>query len=161
MLRAKGTVAAMTTIMRDLVRGAAAGTAATVPMSAVMLAAQGVGALPKQPPEEIVDSALDAAGVAVREATSNVLATLNHFAFGASIGALYAGLRRATGKRGSAAATGAAYGLAVWFTSYQGWVPQVTSLSPATNDREDRQIAIAGAHVVYGAVLGVLMDAKS
>ena len=143
-------------LLRDLVRGAIAGAVATVPMSAVMLAAQKAGALPKQPPEEIVDSALDAADVEVDEATSNVLATLNHFAFGASIGAGYSALRRATSERGDAAVVGIAYALAVWFASYQGWVPRITPLPRATDDREDRQAVMAGAHVVYGAVLGVL-----
>jgi hypothetical protein len=148
----------MRLLIRDLLRGAAAGTAATLPMSAVMLAAQRFGALPKQPPEEIVDSALDAADVDVDEETSDALATLNHFAFGASIGAAYAGLRRATGRRGSGPATGIVYALVVWFASYQGWVPKVTPLPPATRDREDRQTVMAGAHVVYGAVLGGLVD---
>jgi hypothetical protein len=148
----------MRLLIRDLLRGAAAGAVATLPMSAVMLAAQKAGALPKQPPEEIVDSALDAADVDVTEETSNVLATVNHFAFGAGMGTVYAALRRATGGRGNGPATGVAYGLAVWFVSYEGWVPQITPLPPISRDREDRQSVMAGAHVVYGAVLGALTD---
>ena len=146
----------MPLLLRDLLRGAVAGAAATVPMSAVMLAAQKAGALPKQPPEEIVDSALDAAGADVSEKTSNLLATLNHFAFGASMGAGYAALGRVSGGRLRGPGSGIAFGLAVWFSSYQGWVPRITPLPPVTKDREDRQTAIAGAHVVYGAALGVL-----
>ena len=146
----------MPSLLRTLLRGATAGIVATVPMSAIMLAAQKAGALPKQPPEEIVDSVLDAAGADVSEATSNVLATLNHIAFGASIGAGYAALGRATGGRAGGTASGIAYALAVWFASYQGWVPKITPLPPATRDRDDRQTAIAGAHLVYGAALGVL-----
>lgn len=148
----------MRLLLRDVLRGAAAGAVATVPMSAVMLAAQKAGALPKQPPEEIVDSALDAAEVEVDEETSDVLATLHHFAFGAGGGAGYAALRTVSGERGDATVVGVAYALAVWFASYQGWVPRIAPLPPTTADRKDRQAVMAGAHVVYGAVLGMLVD---
>lgn len=146
----------MRLLMRDLLRGAIAGAVSTVPMSAVTLAGQKVGALPKQPPEEIVDSALEAADVDAAEDTSNVLATLHHFAFGATVGAGYSALRRATGGRTGGPISGIVYALAVWFANYQGWVPRMTPLPPVTKDRDDRQAVLAGAHVVYGAVLGVL-----
>lgn len=143
-------------LMRDLFRGAAAGAVSTVPMSAVMLVAQKAGALPKHPPEELTDSVLAAAGVDVDEGTSNLLSTLNHFAFGAAAGAGYAALARLTRGRVRGPLSGIVYGLAVWFASYQGWMPQVTPLPPATDDREDRQAMLAGAHVVYGATLAAL-----
>lgn len=148
----------MTSLLSGLGRGAVAGAVATIPMSVVMLAGQKAGMLPKQPPEEIVDSALDAAGAHVSKQTSSALATLNHFAFGAGIGAGYSLLRRITGGRGNPSAVGSLFALGVWFASYQGWVPALTGLPRTTDDRSDRQTTMAAAHVAYGVTLGALVD---
>jgi len=51
---------------------------------------------------------------------------------------------------------GAAYGLAVWFASYEGWVPKLGALPHAHRDRWDRQAMMIGAHVAFGAVLGAI-----
>lgn len=53
------------------------------------------------------------------------------------------------------AATGAAFGLAVWAAGYEGWVPAMGVLPPAHRDKRSRALTMLAAHLVYGAVLGV------
>ncbi|MPZ72827.1 MAG: hypothetical protein GEU74_06275 [Nitriliruptorales bacterium] len=142
----------------NAMRGAAAGIAATIPMSALMVVAQRVGALGTQPPEAIVDAAFDKADVDVDGATLDAAAVVAHVAFGASIGALYGLLRGATAQQGPGKIIGAAYAVGVWAASYQGWIPAFDALPRASHDREDRQVTMVLAHVVYGATLGALTD---
>ena len=49
-------------------------------------------------------------------------------------------------------------GEAVYAVSYAGWVPALGALPPADRDRPSRQLVMAAAHLVYGAVLGALDD---
>jgi hypothetical protein len=127
--------------MRDTLHagltGAVAGAIATAPMSAVMLAAERTGLLGRQPPEAIVQRALDAANAKPRSAAVRAAAVTTHFAFGA--------------------AGGAAYGLAMYAVSYAGWIPAMHILPKPARDRKGRQPSIAVAHVVYGAALALLM----
>jgi hypothetical protein len=51
-----------------------------------------------------------------------------------------------------------AVGEAVYAVSYAGWVPAFGALPAADRDRRPRQLAMATAHLVYGAVLGALDD---
>ena len=133
----------------SLLRGAAAGTLATGAMSAVML---GLGQkMGEQPPDAIVQRAALAAGKRPSEPTADLLATLAHVAFGAGVGAAYALLPR----RLPPVARGVATALAVYVVSYEGWVPALGILPPATQDRPQRQRVMLLAHVVYGAVLGI------
>lgn len=138
-------------------RGAASGTAATIAMSTVMLVAQKLGLEGEQPPEAIVESALDAVGVDGSERTENVLASIAHVGFGASAGILYAIGRRYLPTRGPVAAHGVGFGLGIYGASYAGWIPALGILPRPTRDREDRQLSMVLAHIVYGAVLGALV----
>jgi hypothetical protein len=135
-------------------RGAGAGTAATIAMSAVMLAADKLGLHAEQPPEAIVESALDAADVDRSEHTENALASVAHLGFGASMGAAYALLRRLTRTPGPEPLHGVGWGLAVYGASYAGWIPALGILPRPDRDRSDRQGMMVAAHVVYGFVLG-------
>ena len=133
----------------SLLRGAAAGTLATGAMSAVML---GLGQrMGEQPPDAIVQRAALAAGKRPSEPQADLLATLAHVGFGAGVGAAYTLLPR----RLPPVQRGVATSLAVYLTSYQGWVPALGILPPASEDRPDRQRVMLLAHVVYGAVLGL------
>ena len=49
-------------------------------------------------------------------------------------------------------------GLAIWAPAYQGWVPALDILPPATEDRPERAATMIAVHVVYGAVLGEFED---
>lgn len=142
------------------VRGAVAGTAATLPMSLLMLVAQKAGLMGKQPPEKITEAALDEAveepvDEAVDEPVQDILATINHFAFGAAAGALFGIVRR---DNVPVIAQGIAFGLTVWTVSYKGWVPALDIMPPAERDRSGRPESMIAAHVVFGGVLGALVD---
>jgi uncharacterized membrane protein YagU involved in acid resistance len=80
---------------------------------------------------------------------------LAHFGYGAATGALYAPLARAL--RPPAVPGGVAFGLAVWGASYLGLLPALGILRPATEHPPRRTALMIAAHVVWGAVLGLLV----
>jgi|GEM_PF-346317 len=144
--------------------GVAAGIAATAVMSAFMVGAQKLGVLGRMPPRKISDALLGALGVRRKtpEPLRRVFATVNHFAFGATCGALFgAGARLA---RGRAAAdvpittlAGVGFGTLVWATSYMGWVPALGIMPRPSNDRFGRPTTMVLAHWIYGGALGALV----
>ncbi len=138
--------------MHPLVRGAVAGSVATAAMSAVMLAFR--KQMGTQPPDAIATSAAHAVGAEPTEPQADVLASALHVGFGAVTGAGYALLP----KVGPPWLRGVVTGLGVWASAYQGWVPALGILPPATEDRPERPAVMIAAHVVYGAVLGELED---
>ncbi|MBE7549582.1 MAG: DUF1440 domain-containing protein [Anaerolineales bacterium] len=147
-----------------LANGALAGFIATLPMSAVMLAARELLPLHEQyplPPSEIVSEVADKTGVEEVEAgpEHSVATTVAHFAYGAAAGALYAALPYRIFP--SAALNGTAFGLAVWTGSYLGLLPALGILTPATEHPARRNALMIAAHVVWGLTLGVLVDSMS
>jgi hypothetical protein len=139
--------------------GAVAGLAATALMSVLMLAARAAGVAPKLPPTKIADDAIQAA--TDRPATpeeERVVAPVAHFAFGAGAGAAFGLAAGALRIGGSVPATlaGIAFGSAVYLVSYQGWIPALGILPPASRDDRGRVATMVGAHWVYGAVLGLV-----
>jgi hypothetical protein len=135
-----------------LLRGAVSGVVATGAMSAVMLAFR--KQMGEQPPDAIVTDAAHAVGLDPSEHQEDVLASIAHVGFGIANGALFALLPR----YGPAPVRGVALGLAVWFVSYQGWVPALGILPPASKDKPGRPETMVAAHVVFGAVLGEVDD---
>jgi uncharacterized membrane protein YagU involved in acid resistance len=138
-------------------RGAAAGFAATVPMTLTMEALR--AALPREqmrriPPREVVDRSVDKAGVGMHVDPSDriALTTVAHFAFGTLAGAVYG----AVVGRKSSALTGIAYGLAVWAAAYGVGLPSLGLHPAAARDTEDRNVVLMASHVVWGATLGKL-----
>ncbi|MBG0739365.1 hypothetical protein IV500_08180 [Paeniglutamicibacter antarcticus] len=140
------------TIAKDLTQGAAAGIAATVPMSLAMKAAQRAGLVGKQPPRSITENALHAAGVPASSPTVKTISTANHFLIGASLGGVFAVLSRAMPPLRTGIG-GAAFGLSVWGVSYEKLIPSLGLLPPASRDQPGRPLAVAAAHVVFGAAL--------
>ena len=137
-------------------RGAAGGLAGTLAHSAVMFAARAAGLGGELPPKAITDEMLESLGANPSEPTRQVLAVANHVGFGLATGALF-GLVQPRMSRGKSMAVGAAYGLAVWLASYEGWVPKVLGALPhARRDRWDRQAMMIAAHVAFGAALGAV-----
>jgi hypothetical protein len=146
------------TLVTTATRGATAGTGATLAMSVLMLVAGKLGFHGEQPPEAIVETALDAAGLDRSERTEDALASVAHLGFGAGAGATYAVLRRVLRLPGPEVAHSTGWGLAVYTASYAGWIPKAGILPPPKRDRDDRQAMMVVAHVVYGAVLGGLLQ---
>ena len=141
--------------MNVLVRGVLGGAAATTAMSVPMLVAQRLGWMGKQPPERIVEAALDAADLdTTTNASEDVLAVASHYAFGIGCGVLFSVLHARRRLPGPAIVHGVAFGMMVWALSYLGWVPALGILPPAHRDRSGRRRTMVLGHVVYGAVLG-------
>ena len=151
-----------------ILRGAAAGFAATVPMT---LAMEGLrAALPREqlrrmPPREVVDSAVEQSGID-HEVDRNgriLLTTVAHFAFGAAAGAVYGGIWGSRRKRMdgyTAAMSGIAYGVGVWALAYGVVLPSLGLHRAATDDTKDRNEVLIASHVVWGAVLGKLAQRR-
>src|SRR5688572_4402964 len=111
-------------LARDLARGAAGGVAATVAMSALMLGAQQVTWMGRQPPKRITESALRAVGLrGSNEETRNLASVASHLVFGVGNGALFSVARPRLRLPGPAVLQGVLFALGVYAASYQGWVP--------------------------------------
>ena len=144
----------------NVLAGAAAGLVATAPMSAVMKVLHTQLPAEEQyplPPRQITVNAADAVGAAPKdEETQHELTLAAHFAYGATCGAIYSTLEDRVG--GPAAVKGIGFGLAVWASSYLGWLPAAGLLAPATKQPARRTALMIAAHVVWGAALGLLAD---
>jgi len=137
-------------------RGVIGGLAGTLAHSAVMAATRATGLGGKLPPKAITDEMLESLGADPSEPTRVALAVANHVGFGLAAGAVFGAVQPPM-SRGKSMLAGAAYGLAVWFVSYQGWVPKVLGAMPrASRDRPDRQAMMIAAHVAFGVALGAV-----
>lgn len=144
-----------------LARGAAAGAVATVLMSVVMLVAQRLGLMGRQPPSHISEAALDTAEHGRPDPTATkALAVATHFAFGSAGGAAYTLGTEAIGHPPTPL-SGSAFGMLVWASSYAGWVPKLGIMPLPSEDRPGRPTAMILAHLVYGATLGALARAPA
>jgi uncharacterized membrane protein YagU involved in acid resistance len=139
--------------------GAAAGLAATVPMTAAMKLAQ--RALPPRqrhplPPRRITLRALRKVGVRphvhLDESQRHGLTLAAHFGYGTAAGAVF-GLLAPRNTR-EAITAGVGYGLLVWAASYLGLMPALDLHPPATRESPGRNAMMIAAHVVWGASLG-------
>lgn len=139
--------------------GSLAGGLATIPMTAFMLLARRLGFLGEEPPRLITDYALDAAGLSVDDRnTETAITGAVHFGFGIVCGALFGAFSRRVRLPFLRVATGTLYGLAIWFVSYNGWVPALHIMPPPEEDRPGRPTAMILAHVIYGSVLGWVVE---
>ncbi|TPW77509.1 hypothetical protein [Schumannella soli] len=158
--------------MRLLARGAVAGAAATLPMTAVLLVAQRRGALEEPPPFTILRRAdrcqrrrrtgTVSGSIARRRRRERAgRAARLHLAIGAISGAVYGLLGGTTRPNpASAVAHGVAHGLGVWLAGYAVTLPLAGLYAPAWADRPRRVRSIVAAHLVYGAVLGLVARRK-
>ena len=144
----------------NILRGAAAGFAATVPMTVVMEALR--ARLPREqlrrmPPREIVDRTVEKAGEAtetdIDDRDRMIITAAAHLAFGTAAGALYGAL---VGSRRSTVLAGVTYGLAVWAIAYGVGLPSLGLHPAATDDTTDRNEVLIASHIVWGATLGRL-----
>ncbi|MCA1723436.1 MAG: DUF1440 domain-containing protein, partial [Thermomicrobia bacterium] len=91
------------------------------------------------------------------EQDQDALATALHFGFGMGSGALFGLLHRRLPFRVPAALHGMFFASLIWVTSYQGWVPALGIMPPASEDRPDRPRVMFLVHLVYGAILGAIV----
>jgi hypothetical protein len=87
-----------------------------------------------------------------------VVAAIAHLGFGMGAGALFGMLHSKRSGVLRAALTGAGFGTAVWATSYYGWVPALGLMREPHDDRPFRPTAMVAGHIVYGSVLGAIVD---
>ncbi|MGI8999404.1 MAG: DUF6789 family protein [Candidatus Limnocylindria bacterium] len=149
----------MRSLGRNIMIGAAGGLVATAAMSVVMLVASRLGLTAQLPPGRIAEEAIEAA--TSRPATRDeeeAVASIAHAAFGVAGGVIFgvivSSLRRVPS--GLMAGLGAVYATSIWLVSYQGWVPALRIMPPASRDDPGRAITMLVAHWVYGAVLGLV-----
>ncbi len=148
--------------VKAILDGGLGGAVGTVGMSALMLAAGKAGLIGEQPPDKIARAALDAAGVQQRdEEAQDALAILLHFGFGAGCGALFGVLHRRLPFRVPAALHGMVFALLIWATSYQGWIPALRIMPPASSDHPNRPRVMILAHLIYGALLGSIVARRA
>lgn len=141
---------------RAVVQGAVTGVAATAAMSVPMLVAGRTGVMGRQPPERVTEEALGRAGVDdTSEEERDVVASVAHVAFGAGAAAAFAVAHRRLDLPVPVVAQGVAFGLAVWATSYKGWMPALGILPSTEHDRPGRRRTMALSHVVFGAAAGI------
>jgi uncharacterized membrane protein YagU involved in acid resistance len=145
-----------------LLRGAAAGFVATIPMTLTMGALRAM--LPREqvrpaPPREVVDQAVDKvvektnASIAPDHEDRTAMTAVAHFAFGTVAGAVYGAL---IDRREASSTSGVAYGLAVWALAYGVGLPSLDLHPAAQEDTSDRNQVLIASHVVWGAVLGAM-----
>jgi uncharacterized membrane protein YagU involved in acid resistance len=146
--------------LQNTLRGAAAGFAATAPMTAAMFALH--DALPRReqhalPPRRITDEALQVASLDdnLLEPHKRALAYAAHFSYGAAVGAGFS-LLPARFVRQRPVTAGVLYGLSVWAASYLGLLPAVGSDASAHRQTPRRNWLMVASHVVWGASLGAV-----
>ncbi len=148
-------------LWRHLAAGAAAGAAATIPMTIAMVVLH--RRLPPSeraplPPRGISENLVAHLRIADRFEDDQItaLALMMHTAFGAGSGALYGAFgRRMPGPRWL---SGAAYGAAVWTTSYLGWLPAARLHRSASDEPRRRNALMLGTNVLWGVVAGVVFQ---
>jgi hypothetical protein len=146
--------------MNGILVGAAAGAAATIPMTIVMetLHERLPGEPPRPlPPRETTEGFAVKLGVRreIDERQMQQLTLASHVGYGALCGALL-GLIAPRNVPGAIAA-GVAFGSGVWAGSYLGWLPAVGVRQSALEDPPARSGLMIAAHMVWGAAAGAIV----
>jgi putative membrane protein len=142
--------------MQTLARGALAGLAATVPMTAVIGAGRAAGLMRTPPPVEITENVAEQAGENPdRQSPQFQAASLAaHAGYGAACGVIFAAIRPVLPR--SDLAAGLLFGGAVWGVSYISLMPSLNLYPSAQDDSTQRQAVMIAAHAVFGTVLASL-----
>lgn len=148
--------------MKRLLSGLLSGLCATAPMTLVMVIVHRLLPGDEQyplPPYEIAREMSEGAGAeqhADDEQEHVQLALISHFAFGAGAGGVYGLLGKAIPLSG--APGGIVYGLVVWGANYLGLLPATGLYHSPVREPLGRHAMMIAAHVVWGAVLGLLFQ---
>jgi hypothetical protein len=82
----------------------------------------------------------------------------SHFSYGGTCGAVYGVI--APRLPGPPVVSGMLYGVGVWLASSMGWLPALGILPPATEQPRGRTTVMILAHLVWGAVMAMLVQPK-
>jgi uncharacterized membrane protein YagU involved in acid resistance len=150
--------------MHRALAGAAAGAAATVPMTIFweVMHARMPGEPPRPlPPREVAEGLAVKAGInrELTEIQIEWLAMAAHFGYGTLTGAIFGLL--APQRRAQAAGAGMLFGLGVWTVSYLGWLPATGVRHSPRWDQPARTRLIIASHLVWGAFAGALLGRRS
>ena len=138
--------------LSNALAGAAAGVAATLPMTAAIAVCQSRLPLSDQfaapPPHQVAMDMARAVGLHSRlDLDDRVLLTIaSHFGYGAAAGMLYGAL--AEEEESSPVLRGIGFGCAVWGGSYLGWLPAAGFRAAAHRMSQRRNLMMFAAHVV-------------
>lgn len=150
--------------LSNALAGAAAGMAATLPMTGAIALCQSRLPLSDQfaapPPHQVaMDTAKTLGFHSWLDLDERVLLTIaSHFGYGAAAGMLYGLLARDDDS--DPVMRGIGFGCAVWGGSYLGWLPAAGFRSAAHRMSLRRNLMMFGAHVVWGAALGALFACR-
>lgn len=150
----------MQSVFDRTVRGAFAGFVATGPMTLLMEALH--AALPRErrplPQHLITERLLQNAGVAdeYSRETKRAAGMAAHFCYGTMAGGVYGALAPYVPL--PPALKGTLYAVGVGLDSYLGWLPLAGLYRSAVKESPQRNLMLLAAHVVYGAVLGLMTD---
>jgi uncharacterized membrane protein YagU involved in acid resistance len=155
--RQQETVPTKRSPMGTMVRGAAAGAAATVPMTAFIEALN--RSVPRHrrthlPPRQIAEEMTQRTDVGdlAGEGALDVATMAAHLGFGGAMGALYATVAPRVPL--PPVVTGIGFGLAVWTSNYAGFLPALELQRPPDERSAGRNWTMIAGHVVWGAALG-------
>lgn len=138
-------------LMRNVMRGLAAGVAGTVVMTGALVLARRAGLLGEPPPLKITRKLLRRGLGSTPPRPAVVAASLAaHVGYGATMGVLHAVL---LGRRRGSLVPGALFGAGVWGIGYAGWIPALRLMPPPLLDRPGRPTAMFLAHLIFGATL--------
>jgi putative membrane protein len=146
------------TLLRGVI-GFIAGVVATGPMTVAMILWH--RRLPHReqyplPPREITMKLARKTGLEehMSDEAKSAATLVAHFAYGAAAGAVYGALSERLPV--PAVIKGVGCGLLVWTGSYLGLLPSTGILNLATDHPARRNLLMIGAHIVWGAALGMV-----
>jgi uncharacterized membrane protein YagU involved in acid resistance len=139
--------------MQIFARGALAGLAATIPMTAVIGAGRAAGLMATPPPVEITENVAEQAGADPDRQSPEFQAAwlAAHLGYGAACGVIFAAIRPVLPR--SDLAAGILFGAAVWGVSYISLMPSLNLYPSAQDDSNQRKAVMIAAHAVFGAAL--------
>ena len=147
-------------ISLHILSGLLAGTIATVPMSAFMLAMHRI--LPRWqkyalPPEEITRDLANRMPIVhnMKKREIQVATVFAHFGYGAAMGGVYGVVDKLF--RLAPVLKGSLFGLLVWAGSYLGWLPAMDFSAGADEQPIQRNTLMIGAHIIWGAITGIVV----
>lgn len=144
---------------RATVKGALAGTLATLPMTVFMLATQRFlprGQRYELPPELLVKEMSKRAHIRLHWNKKLLMGAtvVSHFGYGAAMGVLYSPIEKQ--KSLPRPLTGTLFGLWVWASNYLGLLPLLRMRASGPREPGQRNLMMIAAHVVWGSALGAI-----